>query len=386
MKRLPLLLAILLLAVPGYAQDPAADGNPAEADTRLKDLVMIEGMAPVQLVGYGLVVGLDRTGDRARGTRGAAFTIQSITSMLENFGVTVDAAQLSSRNAAAVMITAQLDPYSGAGTQLDVTVSSLGDARSLSGGILLQTPLINPLTCNVQAIQQCDVFAMAQGSVSTGSVLAATSGASVQVNHTNTGRVPNGATVQKGLDLDMSRAETLRILLNDPDFTNAIRIADAINAQYADAAVVDHAGRLSVDVPDQANGAARFMAALEDLSISVDIPARIVINERTGTIVAGGGVRINEVMITYGSLVISTQNDPLISQPNPLGQGETTVANVGTANISEEATRSVVLQPNTSVNELAAALNDLGLTSRDVIAIFQNIDRAGALQGELVIL
>ncbi|GAB5519416.1 MAG: flagellar basal body P-ring protein FlgI [Rhodothermales bacterium] len=386
MKRLILTAFALLLAIPVLAQDPAPAADAAEANTRLKDLVMIEGMAPVQLVGYGIVVGLDRTGDRARGTRGAAFTIQSITSMLNHFGVTVDPAQLSSRNAAAVMLTAELDPYSGNGSRLDVTVSSLGDARSLSGGILVQTPLINPMVCSVQAIQQCDVFAMAQGPVSTGAVLAATNGSSVQVNHTNTGRIPNGATVKQGLDLDMGRAETLRILLNDPDFTNAIRIADAINAQYADAAVVDHAGRLSVDVPAATNGAARFMASLEDLRIAVDIPARIVINERTGTIVAGGNVRINEVMITYGSLVISTQNDPVISQPNPLGQGQTTVANVGTANISEEATRSVVLQPNTSVNELAAALNDLGLTSRDVIAIFQNIDRAGALQGELVIL
>lgn len=377
------LFALSMLAVPVFAQDAGDTAGTAsssdDAGTRLKELIVIEGMAPVQLTGYGIVIGLDRTGDRARGSKGSPYTVQSIANMLQRYGITVNPNDLSARNTAAVMVTASMGPFVGAGGFLDVTVASIGDARSLSGGVLLQTPLVNPLTQ--------EVHAMATGPVSTGSVLASSNGTSVQVNHTNTGRVPNSATVIKPLAIDMSNVESMALLMKDPDFTNATRVVEAINQQYADAAEAEHAGRIRVAIPNDAGGAAAFMASLEELRITVDIPARVVINERTGTIVAGGNVRISEVMVTYGSLVIATQTDPFVSQPQPFSQtGETVSGEVGSANIQEETTRSVVLTPNTNVNQLAAALNELGLTARDVIAIFQNIDRAGALQGELIIL
>lgn len=365
-------LALLLLAaLPVNAQTVAGSA-------RLKDLVVIEGAAPVQLTGYGLVVGLDRTGDRARGQRGSPYTVQSIANMLRRFGTTVDPQYLASRNAAAVMVTATMDPFKGEGSLLDVTVSALGDARSLSGGVLLQTPLLSPITDEVHVV--------AQGPVSTGAVLASSAGSSVKINQTNTGRVPNGGIVARAVPFDLSANASLGLVLKRPDFTNAVRVAEAINAAFPGSAEVEHAGLIRSAVPAAAGGPAPFMATLENLAIEVDLPARVVINERTGTIVAGGGVRISEVMVTYGSLIISTERDPLVAQPAPFSRGETVTDAVGTATVEEEVARSVVLDPNTDVSALAASLNELGLTARDVIAIFQAIDRAGALQGELVIL
>lgn len=369
---LPLLLA-LLLAAPAAAQEaPPPEG----ARARLKDLVTLQGAQPVQLVGYGLVVGLDRTGDRASGRRGAVYTVESIANMLEQFGITVDPSQLASRNVAAVMVTATLDPYGAPGSRLDATVSALGDARSLSGGVLLQTPLTDALTGRV--------YALAQGPVSTGAVLAASGGASVKVGYTNTGRVPGGALVTLAPPTRLSE-EQLGLVLRRPDFTNAARVAEAVNAAFPEAARVVHAGLVEVAVPE-GRGAALMMAALEDLAVSVDVAARVVINERTGTVVAGGGVGISPLMLTYGSLVISTQTDTFASQPLPFSQGETTRETTSTASIAESGARTVVLPAAADVTQLAAALNALGLTARDVVAIFQAIDRAGALQGELVIL
>lgn len=354
-----------------YAQDAGS--------ARLKDLVLVEQASPIHLTGYGLVVGLDRTGDHARGRRGAPYTVQSITNMLRRFGIHVDPELLSSRNAAAVMVSATMSAFNGTGSTLDVTVSALGDARSLSGGVLLQTPLIDTRTN--------EVYAMAQGPISTGAILASTLGSTVKVNHSNTGRIPNGAVVTSSLDPQLTEATELGLVLRRPDFTNAQRIAERISADIPGAtASVEHAGMIRVDVSGVNAGANGFLAAIEDLAVEVDVPARVVINERTGTIVAGGSVRLNEVMVTYGSIVISTQQDPIVSQPPPLSGGETIVGTVGSASIEQEVAQSVVLPPNTDVAQLAAALNDLGLTARDVIAIFQAIDRAGALQGELITL
>jgi flagellar P-ring protein precursor FlgI len=361
-------LALLLL----FCVDAAAQSS---GTARLKDLVVPEGAAPIQLTGYGLVVGLDRTGDRARGRRGAPYTVQSITNMLRTFGITVDPAALGSRNAAAVMVTATMSPYSGAGTPVDVTVAALGDARSLSGGVLLQTPLLNPITGQAHV--------MAQGSVSTGTVMASSMGSSARTGPTNTGRVPGGGLVVAAPTMTLP-GETLGLILKQPDFTTATAIAEAVNG--AAPATVVHAGLVQLDVSGVQGGAAGAMAQIEGLLVEVDVPARVVVNERTGTIVAGGNVRISEVMVTYGSLVISTQVDPFVSQPNALAEGETVAGAAGSVDVDQERAQSVVLQPNTDVSELAAALNQLGLAATDVISIFQAIDRAGALQGELVIL
>lgn len=365
-----IVLLLLLMATDVVAQQAGA--------ARLKDLVLLEGAPPAQVTGYGLVVGLDRTGDRARGTRGAGYTIQSIANMLRRFGIAVDPSMLASRNAAAVMVTATIDAFHGPGSPVDVTVSALGDARSLSGGVLLQTPLLDPVTN--------DVLVMAQGPLSTGSASADSRGASVRVNHANTGRVPGGGLITRARGGDISSSNSIGLVMKRPDFTNAVRVAEAINDRYPGSARVENAGMVRVDVPAAAGGAPSFLAAMESVFVEVDIPARVVINERTGTIVAGGNVRINEVMLTYGSIVISTREDLAVSQPPPFSGGETVAGTVGTAGVQQEGTRSVVLPPNTDVSELAAALNELGLSSRDVISIFQAIDRSGSLQGELVIL
>lgn len=347
-------------------------------DTRLKEVIHIEQASPTQLTGYGLVVGLDRTGDRARGQRGAPHTITSITNLLQRFGISVDPTFLTARNVAAVLVTATIDPFTSTGSSIDVTVSAIGDARSLSGGVLIQTPLISPTSGTLHA--------MAQGPVSTGAVLASSNGSSVQINHTNTGRIPNGGIVSDAIPLDLSGLNTLRLVMKEPDFTNAARVADAINNLYPDAATPQHAGLINVTVPAEAGGAPALIASLEELTIAIDVPARVVINERSGIIVAGGNVKVNEVLLTYGSIVISTQTDPFVSQPNPFSNGQTVQGAAGSASIEEDGTRSIVLGPSADVNQLAAALNDLGLTARDVIGIFQAIDRAGALQGDLIIL
>lgn len=365
------LLVVTLLH--GLAPAQAQDAGSA----RLKDLVVLEGASPTQITGYGLVVGLDRTGDRARGSRAAPYTVQSVANMLRRFGINVDPEQLATRNAAAVMVSASVTAFGGAGSTVDVTVSALGDARSLSGGVLLQTPLLDPMTNEVKA--------MAQGPIATGSVQASSFGASVRVNHSNTGRIPNGGLVTASQPMQLVDSAELGLVLRRPDFTNAQRIAAAISTDLAPA-TVQHAGLIRVDVSAVDGGANGFLASMEDLSVAVDVPARVVINERTGTIVAGGTIRVNEVMVTYGSIVISTQEDPFVSQPPPFSGGETVSGTMGSASIDEETARSVVLPPNTDVSQLATALNELGLTARDVIAIFQAIDRAGALQGELIIL
>jgi len=361
---------------PSVASNQAPAAENGTATTALKSMVSIEGASPLQLTGYGLVVGLDRTGDRARAQSGAVFTVQSIANMLREFGVTVDREVLESRNVAAVLVTANLDPFTGQGSKMDVTVSSLGDARSLSGGVLLRTPLQGPGEV---------LRAVAQGPLTTGAAQASSQGSEVQINSPNTGRVPNGAIVRRPHPVDVSQEE-IGLALRRPDFTNASKIADAINHVFPGAATAQHAGLVNVEMPSELNNSSQLMAALEGIEVEAKAPARVVINERTGTIVAGGDVTISEVMVTTGGIVVSTREDRFVSQPQPLSEGETQPFSQGEAEIQEEGARSVVLPPNTNVSELATALNELGVTARDVISIFQSIDRAGALQAELVIL
>ena len=368
----------LLAASCCWPRAARAQAQPAGAQTRLKDLVVPAGAAPVQLLGYGIVVGLDRTGDRARGSNGSAYTVQSIANMLQRFGIAVDVERLGTSNAAAVMVTAALDPFAGPGGALDVTVSSLGDARSLAGGVLLQTPLQDMAGGGT-------VYAMAQGPVLTGTVLASASGSSTRTGPTNTGRVPSGGSVVRAPETVLS-ATTMDLVLKRPDFSNAAAVAAAVNGAFPASATAMHAGLVRVQIPEAAGGPAGLMAAIEALRVGVDVPARVVVNERTGTIVAGGNVQISQVMITYGSLTISTQTDPVVSQPEAFSRGQTVRGRVGSVGIEQPPVRSVVLGPSTDVAALAGALNDLGLSARDVIAVFQAIDRAGALQGELVVL
>lgn len=358
--------------------DAEADAESAPATTtQLKTMVSLAEASPVQLTGYGLVVGLDRTGDRVRGRQGAAYTVQSIANMLRKFGVNVRPSDLESRNAAAVLVTATMDPFTGTGSELDVTISALGDARSLSGGVLLRTPLKGP--------SGETNYAVAQGPLTTGSAQASSQGTQVQVNHPNTGRIPNGAVVQRPAPVDLNE-NRVGLVLNRPDFTNAEKIVEAVNEVFPDAAEASHAGRVNVSMPEQLNSTPELMAALEGIEVEAEAPARVVINERTGTIVAGGNVSINEVLVTYGGLTVSTQEDRVVSQPPPLSEGETRTVREGSASVQQQGAESVVLPPSTNVNDLASALNELGVTARDVISIFQSIDRAGALKAKLVIL
>lgn len=356
--------------------------NDAMSQTVLADLVEIQNAQRKELIGYGLVTGLDRTGDRTISSRGSVFTVQSIANMLENFGITVDADRLRTRNVAAVMVTASISPYHAPGSEIDITVSSLGDASSLQGGVLLQTPLFDP--------DNEEVVAKAQGALIVGGYTAEMPGARVSRNQTLTGTIPGGGVVERNQLLEINADEPVGLVLRNPNFTNARRIVEEINNTFdEELASVYHAGLVHVEVPGtfQDRGSINiFTSILLEQSIEVDTPARVVINERTGTIVAGGRVIIDEVMISHGNLQVRTQVTPFISQPAPFGAGETVVVPVPEVGVSEESAQTIVLEPETTVQNLAASLNSLGLNPRDIISIFQALDRAGALRGKLIVM
>lgn len=357
--------------------------NSMVAQTKIRDIAKVYGANDRVLIGYGLVTGLDRTGDRTIRRQGAAFTVQSIANMLQNFGINVDPDIMRTRNVAAVMVTARLTPYNAQGSLVDVTVSSLGDATSLVGGVLLQTPLIDP--------EDKDYYVKAQGPIIVGGITAEIPGARVSQNQTLTGIVPNGGIVISNGSFQLDKSQPLGLILTNPSYANADRIADVINQTFsAPLANVHNAGLIYVSWPAQLTELSelnRFVSQIFDLEIETDAPARVVINERTGTIVAGGTVRIAEVLVSHGNIQIATQQTPFVSQPTPLSIGGQTISgNISSASITEGPNKTFVLEPNTNVTSLAAALNTLGLSPRDIIAIFQAIHKAGALKGELVIM
>lgn len=364
---------------------------------RVKDIATIENAKQLPLVGYGLVVGLDGSGDRSTSSRGAIFTVQTISNMLERFGITVSKDQLRTRNVAAVMVTANTPVFGREGTSFDVTVSSLGDATSLEGGILLLTPLTTG---------DGTYYAHAQGPVTIGGYNVQTgAGEKIRKNHALVGRVPNGAVLETALpNQDLNLDQPIRLLLREADFVTAVRIAEEINLSYGNLQVNStglaelsklarprSASVVEVTLPETVttqDEAVFFIAQVETLLVEPDIEARVVINERTGTVVAGGKVVISEVMISHGSLTIHTQQRPVISQPNaPFSNaGETVVVPVTTTTVTEEEATVSVIPEKTTVNGLAAALNELGVKPRDTIAIFQAIKKAGALNARLIIM
>jgi flagellar P-ring protein FlgI len=351
--------------------------------TKISDLVYIQNAEPIDLIGYGLVTGLERTGDRVTSGQSANFTVQSISNMLENFGINVDPSGLRTRNVAAVMVTARLDPYSATGSRLDVTISSLGDASSLQGGVLLLTPLMEP--------NSKTIYASAQGPILVGGVSANNeAGGSYRVNQSLTGTIPNGAVVSKSKELNISLDESLRLVLRNPNYTNARSMVEVVNDRFdQELATIIHAGLVEVNWPDSLldDGMMNiFTSLLLEESVEVQNDARVVINERTGTIVAGGGVIIDEVMISHGNLRISTTQVPVISQPGALSAGETIVLNIPQTQVSEDVAESIILPSETTVGQLSQTLNTLNLTPRDIISIFQSLDRAGVLRGELIVL
>lgn len=340
-------------------------------NTRLKDLVGIEGVRENQLMGYGLVVGLAGTGDR----RQTVFSAQSLTNLLNRMGVSVPSTAIRVNNTAAVMVTATLPAFAQPGLRIDATVAAVGDAGNLQGGILVMTSLRGA---------DGQVYAVAQGPVMTGGFAASRGGASQTVNHPTVGRAPEGAIVEKPAPSVEPRG-SVRLQLRRSDFTTSQRIVDAINRKFANTAQAENAGLVRVAIPqDYASRASAFVAELEALAVEADRPARVVINERTGTIVMGKDVHIAPVAILHGNLSVEIQTSFAVSQPAPLSQGgQTEVVPQTTVAAKEERARNVVLGQGATVEQLVHALAAIGSTPRDVIAILQSLRSAGALEAEV---
>ncbi len=344
--------------------------------SRIKDLALVEGGRDNQLVGYGLLVGLAGDGDS-----NATVTLQSMSNVLQRYGLQVDPNDVKAKNAAAVMITADIGAFMKPGARIDVTVASLGDAKSLQGGVLLQTPLMGA---------DGQVYAVAQGPVSLGGFSAGAGGAggaTVQRNHPTVGIISGGAIVEREIPAAFVRDGAVRLLLHNPDFTSAARMAEAINAQWADAANPEDAATVSVRVPDTFRGRdVAFIAALGSLETRPDTLARVVINERTGTIVATSTVRLSQVAISHGSLTITITSNLGVSQPNAFSpNGETVVVPSTQTEVTERMGGFKVVDELPTIERLATALNALGVSTREMMAIFQSLKRSGALQAELVI-
>jgi flagellar P-ring protein FlgI len=348
----------------------------AQAATRIKDITYVMGVRGEQVLGYGLTVGLAGTGDTQR----SSFTVQSVTSMLKRFGITVPQADLRLRNVAAVMVTATIPAFAKPGGMTDVTVSSMGDASSLQGGTLLMTPLSGA---------DGAVYAVAQGSISVGGFdVRSSTGARVGKNHTAAGRIPNGAEIENAMATVFGDTATVSLVLNNPDFTTSKHIADAINKALGEpaAASID-ANMVTVKVPaTQKKSLVGFISILESLEVEVDTPARVVINERTGTVVIGSNVSISAVAISHGGLNIEIESAPVISQPNGFSQGTTVVTKIEHPSVTQDSASVIALNGAATVQDVAKALNTLKVSPRDMIAIFQALKEVGALKAELVII
>ena len=353
----------------------ALAGSGARA-ARIKDISVIEGGRDNQLVGYGMVAGL--AGDGDSNSNGALHVVANI---LQRYGITVAITDLKTKNVAAVMVTADISAFLKPGSRIDVTVSSMGDAKTLQGGVLLQTPLLGA---------DGRTYAVAQGPVAIGGFLGGTGGpggATVQKNHPTVGAISNGAIVERAIPSQCVHDGTLRLLLVNPDFNSAARMADAINLKWPAIAAATDAATIQVRLPaGYRNRDVPFIADLGLIEIVPDTAARIVINERTGTIVATSTVRISEVAIAHGSLTITVTSNLSVSQPNPMSNsGQTTVVPSTQTNVNEVKGGFTVLAEPPTIDRLAAALNALGVSARDMMAIFQALRRAGALQADLII-
>jgi flagellar P-ring protein precursor FlgI len=351
----------------------------AEAAARLKDLVTIEGVRDNQLVGYGLVVGLAGTGDSNQ----TVFSAQMLANTLERMGVQVSATAIRVKNTAAVMLTATLPPFAQPGTHIDVTTAAVGDAKNLQGGLLLLTSLKGP---------DGQVYATAQGPVVTGGFLAGASpGNSKTLNHPTVGRIPEGAIVERTVAATALPGPKLRLQLRHADFTTAARIVEAVNQSFSTGgrpiAQAENSAVVAIEMPQSySSRQVAFFSEIENLTVEADRPARVVINERTGTIVLGKDVRIAPVAIMQGSLTVEIQTSAVVSQPPPLSSGTTIVTPQVTVGAKEEKARNVVLKQGATVEELVRALMTIGSTPRDIIAILQNLRAAHALDAELEVI
>jgi flagellar P-ring protein precursor FlgI len=368
MSRKIVALAISALALLA----PAA----AQAASRVKDIVEVEGVRKNQLVGYGIVVGLNGTGDSLRNS---PFTKQSLEAMLERLGVNTRDANLNTKNVAAVMVTAELPAFAASGSRVDVNVSALGDAKSLLGGTLLVTPLLGA---------DGSVYAVGQGTVQTGAVSAGgASGSSILKGVPTAGRIASGATVEKESGFSLADMTEIRLTLRNPDFTTARRIAEAVNNYQPKTAWAANPTVVQLRPPPGQDPIA-FLTAVEQLSVQPDTPAKVVIDEVNGVIVMSDDVRISTVAIAQGNLTISVQETPAVSQPLPFSRGGQTavVPQTDVAVMEERGTQLIQLRSGASLASLVEGLNALGVSPRDMISILQTIKAAGALQAEIEVM
>lgn len=343
---------------------------------RIKDIAFFKGVRTNQLVGYGLIVGLNGSGDSDQ----TKFTVQSIVNMLERMGVHVSAKEVKVKNVATVMVTAQLPPFAKAGSKLDILVSSIGDAKSLQGGTLLLTPLKGV---------DSQIYALAQGPVSVGGfAVGGAAGGGVQKNHPTAGMIAAGATVEREIPYTLSSQKEIIIGLYRPDFTTVTRMSAAINKEVgmAIAEAID-ADAVKVTVPESlSEDVIKLMARLEMVEVRPDIAARVVLNEKTGTVVIGENVQLSRVAIAHGNLSIQIKERKIVSQPLPLAKGETVVTPESEVAVREEAEKLLLLEEGASIGEVVKALNAIGVTPRDLIVILQSLRAAGALQADLEII
>ena len=369
MHQIPRLIAFLAVLLAAVLAPPAA------ASPRIKDLVEIEGVRGNDLVGYGLVVGLNGSGD---GIRNSPFTEEALSSLLERLGVNISGESFRPKNVAAVVITATLPPFARAGGRIDVTVSSIGDAKSLLGGTLVMTPL---------NAADGEIYAVAQGPIIAGGFSAEGNGASVQVGVPTSGSIPGGARVEREIDFSFGAMAHLRLALREPDFTTASRIEAAINAALGrPVARMDDAGTVALDLALAGQTPARLISQIENLTVAPAIKARVVVDQRSGTIVLGAEVTISRVAVAQGSLAIRITETPIASQPNPFAEGETLALPRTPIDINGGGDNRVALiEQNVPLADLVDGLNALGVGPRDMIDILKAIKAAGALHAELIV-
>jgi flagellar P-ring protein precursor FlgI len=369
-RRLGLAVVLVLLVV--IVPDSAAEET---RQVLIRDISTIEGIRDNPLIGYGVVVGLKRTGDSQQ----TLFTTQTLANMLQRLGVQVSAATIQVRNIAAVMVTSSLPPFARPGTTLDVTVSSIGDAKSLEGGVLLLTSL---------HAADGQVYAEAQGPLTLGGYTVGGAGNSKEVNHVTVGRVPSGGIVERDSSIDLDQMKVVSLNLREQDFTVSRDIAAAINREFGNGtATAVNSRRVDVSVPQMgASPVPALIAKVQNLSISIHPPARVVMNERTGTIVMGGDVKLSPVSVLHGDLTVEVTTKFTVSQPEPLSQGRTEVVPDTSIKTREGPARSIELKEGASVEELINGLHTMGATARDIVAIIQAIKAAGGLQAELEVL
>lgn len=368
MKRIFTALACLGMAC--FAQQGLAD-----AQTRIRDVVDVEGVRQNDLIGYGIVVGLNGTGDSVRNS---PFTEDSLTYMLERLGVNVQGEDIKPNNVAAVLVTSTLPAFARNGSTVDVSVSSIGDAKSLEGGTLILTPLKGA---------DNEVYAVAQGSIIVSGLDVQAAGARETRGTPTTGAIPNGARVEREIGYDFNQRDSLTLALRDPDFTTAARIEDTINAAFgANVAYMRDPGTVELDLRGVSGSPSRVLASVENLPVEVAVPARIVIDEKSGTIVLGEDVTISKVAIAQGNISIKVIESPVVSQPNPFSRGDTIAVPRSSITIGQTRDKNIaVLEPNVTLSQLITGLNALGVTPQETADIIRTMKAAGALHADLII-